>query len=170
MWGFWMLNNPQVFNADPTSVSFQGYFTSYIWTYTCQHGLSSKLEQPSKVKFSSSVSFLYLKNKHPNLAFLSSRLTSFDSSISKLFGTKVILLWWCNCNYVMGTRCCELSAPRPLYCRWPLYQVTVKWGFTVQHYNYISSITKKAYEATISYTSMHGGLFLVNSRLITLLA
>ena len=71
-----------------------------------------RLEQPPKVKFSSSVPFLYLKNKHPNLAFLSSRLTSFDSSISKLFGTKVILPWWCNCNYVMGTRCCELSAPR----------------------------------------------------------
>ena len=23
-----------------------------------------------------------------------------------------ILLWWCNCKYIMGTRCCELSVPR----------------------------------------------------------
>ena len=39
-----------------------------------------RLEQPSKVKFyarvSSRVSFLYLKYKQPNLAFLSGRLTS----------------------------------------------------------------------------------------------
>ena len=40
----------------------------------------------------------------------------------------------------------------------------------VLEYNYISSITKKAYEATISYTSMHGGLLLVNSRLILIYA
>ena len=26
------VNNPQVSNADPTSVSFQWYFTGYTWT------------------------------------------------------------------------------------------------------------------------------------------
>ena len=62
-----MLNNPQVSNAELTSVSFQGYFIGYIWTQEIIHvsmDFHPRLEQPLMVKFyarvSSRVSFLYL--------------------------------------------------------------------------------------------------------------
>ena len=80
-----MLNNPQVSNADPTSVRFQGFFTGYIWTQEIRHvsmDFHPRLEQPPMVKFyarvSSRVLLLYLIDKQPNLAFLSGRLTSFS--------------------------------------------------------------------------------------------
>ena len=76
-YSFYMLNNPQlaqVSNADPTSVTFQGYFTGVSIDF------HKRLEQPSMVKVytrvSSRVSFLHLKYKLPNLAFLSGRLSS----------------------------------------------------------------------------------------------
>ena len=47
-------------------------------------GFHLRLEQPPKVKF-------YTRNS-----------SSRNSSVQ---------IWWCNCNYIMGTRCCELSAP-----------------------------------------------------------
>ena len=52
-----------------------------------------RLEQPPMVKFyarvSSRVPFLYLKNKHPNLAFLSGRLTSSsDLALSRSFSVQ----------------------------------------------------------------------------------
>ena len=74
-----------------------------------------KLEQPAMVniyaRVSSRVPFLYLRNKQPNL---NGRLTSFSllGLSHSSSGTKVILPWWCNCNYIMGTRCCELNAPQ----------------------------------------------------------
>ena len=51
--------------------------------------------------------FFYLKYKQANLTFFTMTL----GSISQLFGTKLILLRRCNCNYVIGIRCCELGAP-----------------------------------------------------------
>ena len=104
-----MLINPQVSNTDPTSVgwgSFQGYFTQYLdmKNYTCQHGLPSKTRTASKGKIlcQSQLQSPYSlpKNEQLHLDVLSGRLTSSSGlatlrSISQLFGTKVILLWWC---------------------------------------------------------------------------
>ena len=105
----WVLNNPQVSNADPTSISFEGYFTtlaSYIWTQEIIHvsmDFHLRLEQPPMVQFyarvSSRVPFFYLTNKQPNLAFLSGRLTSGSirsSSVQRSFfrGDVIAITLW----------------------------------------------------------------------------
>ena len=59
----------------------------------CQHGFNPRLEHRPKVKIyarvSSRVPFLHLKNKQPNLAFLSGRLTSSsDLALSRSFSVQ----------------------------------------------------------------------------------
>ena len=89
-------------------------------------GFHPRLEHPPKVKFyarvSSRVPFLYLKNKQPNLAFYSGRLTSSSNfalsrsfSVQKLFfHDDVIAITSCAPDVVnlVRLRCCELSAPQ----------------------------------------------------------
>ena len=104
-----MLNNTQVSNADPTSVSFQGYFTGIIQVSMDFH---PRLEQPPKVKFYAKVRSRVPLNKQPNLAFLSGRLTS--SSVLGLCRSSLVQRsFFCSdviiAINVMGTRCCELN-------------------------------------------------------------